>query len=97
MIATFPPCSYFHILFIERVGWYDDHDFLTIWPTQRPGVMVEWSKNFDHDHGQNLTITMVKWSILTIDHGQNRGCHGQFFTIDHCQKNTLSYPHPQSI
>ena len=26
---------------------------------------------FDHDHSQNLTITMVtwsKWSILTIDH-----------------------------
>ena len=28
----------------------------------RPGVMVKWSKIFDHDHGQNFKITMVKWS-----------------------------------
>ena len=24
--------------------------------------MVMWSKIFDHDHGQNFEITMVKWS-----------------------------------
>ena len=40
----------------------------------RPGVMVKWSKIFDHDHGQNLKISVVKWSKLAIfdhDHGQN--------------------------
>ena len=40
----------------------------------RPGVMVKWSKIFDHDHGQNFKITVVKWSKLVIfdhDHGQN--------------------------
>ena len=40
----------------------------------RPGVMVKWSKIFDHDHGQNFEITVVKWSKLAIfdhDHGQN--------------------------
>ena len=50
----------------------------------RPGVMVKWSKIFDHDHGQNFKITVVKWSKLvnlTIDHGKITGCHGhgQFF------------------
>ena len=40
----------------------------------RPGVMVKWSKIFDHDHGQNFKIAVVKWSKLAIfdhDHGQN--------------------------
>ena len=33
------------------------------WPFgQRPGVMVKWSKIFDHDHGQNFKIAVVKWS-----------------------------------
>ena len=27
----------------------------------RPSVMVVWSKIFDHDHGRNFKITMVKW------------------------------------
>ena len=34
---------------------------------------------FNDDHGQNSRISVVKWSKLvnlTIDHGQNRGCHG---------------------
>ena len=41
---------------------------------QRPGVMVKWSKIFDHEHGQNFKIAMVKWSKMAIfdhDHGQN--------------------------
>ena len=36
--------------------------------------MVKWSKIFDHDHGQNFKIAVVKWSKLAIfdhDHGQN--------------------------
>ena len=40
----------------------------------RPGVMVKWSKIFDHDHGQNFKIALVKWSKMAIfdhDHGQN--------------------------
>ena len=39
-----------------------------------PGVMVKWSKIFDHDHSQNCKIFVVKWSKLAIfdhDHGQN--------------------------
>ena len=58
----------------------------------RPGVMVKWSKisKLPWSNGQNwsfLTMTMVtisellrsngrNRSILAIDHGQNRGCHG---------------------
>ena len=30
------------------------------------GVMVKWSKIFDHDHGQNFKIAVVKWSKLAI-------------------------------
>ena len=40
----------------------------------RPGVMVKWSKIFDHDHGQNFKISVVKWSksaIFDHDHGLN--------------------------
>ena len=40
----------------------------------RPGVLVKWSKIFDHDHGQNFKIAMVKWSKLAIfdhNHDQN--------------------------
>ena len=36
--------------------------------------MVKWSKIFDHDHGQNFKLSVVKWSKLAIfdrDHGQN--------------------------
>ena len=36
--------------------------------------MVKWSKNFDHDHGQNSKIAVVKWSKMAIfdhDHSQN--------------------------
>ena len=36
--------------------------------------MVKWSKIFDHDHGQNFKIALVKWSKMAIfdhDHGQN--------------------------
>ena len=35
--------------------------------------MVKWSKIFDHDHGQNFKIAVVKWSKVAIfdhDHGQ---------------------------
>ena len=64
--------------------------------------------NFDHDHSQNSRITVVKWSKLvnlTIDHGQNRGCHGHgqlFLTIDHGVNSRVSwswsvpYPPPPS-
>ena len=51
------------------------------WPFGlRQGVMVKWSKIFDHDHGQNFKIAVVKlngqikWSKLVIfdhDYGQN--------------------------
>ena len=64
-------------------GGLDDHDFLNICPTS--GCHGQIVKQF-------LTMTMAKiskfpwsngqnWSILKIDHGQNRGCHGhgQFF------------------
>ena len=36
--------------------------------------MAKWSKIFDHDHGQNFKMTVVKWSKLVIfdhEHGQN--------------------------
>ena len=36
--------------------------------------MVKWSKIFDHDHGQNSKIAVVKWSKLAIfdhDHGHD--------------------------
>ena len=39
----------------------------------RPGVMVKWSKIFDHDHDQNFKISVVKWSKLVIfDHDHNQ-------------------------
>ena len=44
----------------------------------RPGVMVKRSKIFDHDHGQNFKITVVKWSKLAI------------FDHDHCQNFKIS-------
>ena len=38
----------------------------------RPGVMVKWSENFDHENGQNFKIAVVKWSKLVVfDHDQN--------------------------
>ena len=49
---------------------------INFWPFGlRPGIMVKWSKIFDHDHGQNFEIAVVKWSKLVLfdhDHGQNR-------------------------
>ena len=62
-----------------------------------PGVMVKWSKIFDHDHGQNFKIAVVKWSKLAIfdhGHGQNlritvvnwsNGQNWSILTIDHGQ------------
>ena len=60
----------------------------------RPGVMVKWSKIFDHDHGQNSKISVVKWSKLAIfdhdhDHDQHfrlpwlNGQNWSILTIDH--------------
>ena len=40
----------------------------------RPGVMVKWSKIFDHDHVQNLKFPWSngqKLAIFDHDHGQN--------------------------
>ena len=31
-----------------------------------PGVTVKWSTTFDHAHGQNFKIVVVKWSKLDI-------------------------------
>ena len=35
---------------------------IIFWPFDlRPGVMVKWSKIFDHDHGQNFRLSVIKW------------------------------------
>ena len=61
------------------------------------GVIVNWSKIFDHDHSQNLKIAVVEWSKLIIfdhDHGRNlsntvlqwsNGRNWSILTIDHGQ------------
>ena len=62
--------------------------------------MVKWSKIFDHDHGQNFKISVVKWSKLAIfdhDHGQNfkiavvKWSKLVILTIDHGQNRGLSW------
>ena len=47
--------------------------------------MVKWSKIFDHDHGQNFKIAVVKWSKVAIfdhEHGQKtKNYRGQMVKI----------------
>ena len=45
-------------------------------------VRVSWSngqKFLTMTMAKILRITVVKWSILTIDHEQTPRCHGKFF------------------
>ena len=37
----------------------------------RAGVMVMWSKIFDHDHGQNFEMNRSNGQNFDHDHGQN--------------------------
>ena len=53
------------------VSWSNGQKFLTM--TMAKILKLQWS------NGQNLRISVVDWSnlsILTIDHGKIPGCHG---------------------
>lgn len=49
-------------------------------------------KNFDHDHGQNLKMTMIKWSkIMTLLRFQYyRGQMVKIYGYDICQDGNLT-------
>ena len=73
-----------HLAYV-RVSWSNGQKFLTM--TTAKISKLPWSNGqkwpfltiFYHDHDQKPRITVVKWLKLvnlTIDRGQNRGCHG---------------------
>ena len=64
--ALHPPPKFFDHKMVSQVRSGGKMTTISLPFGLRPGVMVKWSKIFDHDHGQNFKFSMVKWSKMAI-------------------------------